>query len=166
MIASRRLLIISLIVLLAACHSPSIVVGNTRIDDPAMRERLILGQSDKSDVYLSYGQPEAVFYSNDQSGQSIWVYSRQVESAASVNSVPFLNLVAAGYDIDSKYLQAIFNLQGKLIEIATNEDSGFVNQFSFAVGAGKPKYEEDGAVPVQSEMESFSLPFQPSRLEE
>lgn len=161
MVAPMRIFIISVLVMLAACHSPSIIVGNTRIDDPAMRDRLHVGLSEKRDVYLSYGQPEAVLYSSDQSGRSIWVYSRQVETAASVNSVPFLNLIAAGYDINSKYLQAIFNGEGKLLEIATNEDTGFVNQFSFAAGGGKPEFEVDGAVTVQSEMERYKLPYQP-----
>lgn len=161
MATTTRIFITGVLIMLAACHSPSIIVGNTRIDDPAMRERLSVGVSEKRDVYLSYGQPEAVLYGSDLPGRSIWLYSRQVETAASVNSVPFLNLIAAGYDINSKYLQAIFDSQGKLLEISTNEDSGFVNQFSFAAGGGKPEFASDGAVSVQSEMERYNLPYQP-----
>jgi hypothetical protein len=63
---------LSLVLALGACATSQ--HGNTKIDDFGKYMQIQINDSDKRDVYLTFGQPHYVAYGSD--GKSIWSYKR------------------------------------------------------------------------------------------
>ena len=136
-------------------------LGNTKIDDQGKYMQLDIGESEKRDVYLVFGQPHYVQY--DPNGKSLWVYKKLSLTPSGWSFVPVYGLLFGGMNKEEKVAYFEFTADGKLADVSSRESGGYVNQWLGMVGAGVNDDEHENAGSVEDEMKKFSLPYDEDR---
>jgi outer membrane protein assembly factor BamE (lipoprotein component of BamABCDE complex) len=124
----RKILIVLLAVgLVSGCATTKI--GNTKIDDQGKYMQLEIGESDKRDVYLVFGQPAYVAY--DKDSKSVWLYKRIDLTPSGWSYVPVWGLFVGGMNKEEKVAYFEFSESGKLKNVSSNaltlDEKRFIN---------------------------------------
>lgn len=156
----RKILIVLLAVgLVSGCATTKI--GNTKIDDQGKYMQLEIGESDKRDVYLVFGQPAYVAY--DKDSKSVWLYKRIDLTPSGWSYVPVWGLFVGGMNKEEKVAYFEFSESGKLKNVSSKEGSGYVNQWVGMFGGGINDDTPDNSSSVKEEMAKYSLPYDEQR---
>jgi hypothetical protein len=151
------LFITALSMLLTDCAAN---IGNTQISDVGRFMSLQKGKSDKREVYGLFSQPHEVAYVPSASG-SYWEYYNTQMTISGATFVPFIGLIAGGYNADTTIATFYFDSQDLFQKIETKNHDEYVNQW---VGISKQAHElstDTKHLRVEAEMKKYNLPFDP-----
>jgi hypothetical protein len=152
---SKLILLIVTVIALTACATSQ--HGNTKIDDYGKYMQLQIDKSDKRDVFLTFGQPHYVAYSD--SGKSIWSYKRLNLTPSGWTYVPVWGLFFGGMNKEEKVAYFEFSEKGYLKNISSRDSSGYVNNWVGIAGGGINDDKPENAISVETEMKKNALPY-------
>ena len=109
--------------LVGACASSGNDVLRTQ-DAAAVDQNIIDGRTTRNEVQAKYGTPASVSFANAQN--EIWVYRWRRMTSHPENFIPYVGILVASNDVQSKELVILFNEQNVVARHSMRETSGTV----------------------------------------
>lgn len=145
--------------LLAGCSTTQL--GNKKIEDVGRYMSLQKGQSEKTDVYVAFGQPHEVVYGKNDGESSYWEYYAASLETSGVSFVPVVGLFFGGLNSNASISTIYFDKNEKFSRLETKSNSKHVNQWA-GIAKGIDRARNDSKPErVKAEMTKLGLPFDP-----
>ena len=112
------------------------------------------GESSKTDIFDTFGQPGDVNYF--ENSESVWVYYAVSMTISGATYIPIVGLFAGGNNSNTQISKFFFDPNGILIKVETASKTQYVNQW---VGMGSVFSSNDYVKRIENEMAKLELPF-------
>lgn len=112
------------------------------------------GESSKTDIFDTFGQPGDVNYF--ENSESVWVYYAGSMTISGATYIPIVGLFAGGNNSNTQISKFYFDPDGILIKVETSSKTQYVNQW---VGMGTVFSSNDYVKRIENEMAKLELPF-------
>lgn len=156
---ARIIFCIFVCALLTGCMNAQL--GNKKIEDVGRYMSLQKGKSEKTDVYISFGQPHEVVYGKPDPDTSYWEYYTANVQMSGVNYVPFIGLIFGGMNTNASTSTIYFDKNGKFTRLETKSNSKYVNQWAGMAKGADRSQNDTKPDRVKPEMEKLGLPYDP-----
>jgi len=116
------------------------------------------GESSKTDIFDTFGQPGDVNYF--ENSESVWVYYAGSMTVSGATYIPIVGSFAGGNNSNTQISKFYFDPNGILIKVETSSKTQYVNQW---VGMGSVFSSNDYVKRIENEMAKLELPFDQSK---
>ena len=147
----RILGLFSLLLIISSCASN---YGASQTQDFGRYLSVKEGESSKTDIFDTFGQPGDVNYF--ENSESVWVYYAVSMTANGATFIPIVGLFAGGSNSNTQISKFYFDPNGILLKVETSSKTQYINQW---VGMSTAFTSNDYAVRIENEMAKLELPF-------
>ena len=147
----RILGLFSVLLIISSCASN---FGASQTQDFGRYLSVKEGESSKTDIFDTFGQPGDVNYF--ENSESVWVYYAVSMTTNGATYIPIVGLFAGGSNSNTQISKFYFDPNGILLKVETSSKTQYVNQW---VGMSTAFTSNDYAVRIENEMAKLELPF-------